>query len=209
MLPALNTRPWTRLSPRKHRGYRPVVRRVPRGRTHLNYFRDYDPQTGRYLESDPLGLAAGQVSTYAYAASQPTSFADPAGKNAVAIGIGVGAGVLVVGCELSPSCAQGLSNEITNYLNQQLVIDPDKPIPPQLPGYIDPKSLIATTQASSCPPMKDPRSPKDLCLNAVALKYEACRRSGMHMAYCELQRVFLILFCTAKSPDSFDDFSHH
>jgi RHS repeat-associated protein len=29
-----------------------------------NYFRDYDPATGRYLESDPIGLAGGSFSTY-------------------------------------------------------------------------------------------------------------------------------------------------
>src|SRR3546814_9028105 len=25
-------------------------------RLHYNYFRDYEPQTGRYIESDPIGL---------------------------------------------------------------------------------------------------------------------------------------------------------
>jgi RHS repeat-associated protein len=44
----------------------------------LNYFRDYDPQTGRYIESDPIGLAAG-VNTYSYVRSNPISRIDPLG----------------------------------------------------------------------------------------------------------------------------------
>jgi RHS repeat-associated protein len=44
-----------------------------------NYARDYDPQTGRYIESDPIGLAGGSWSTYAYAGANPISYIDPLG----------------------------------------------------------------------------------------------------------------------------------
>jgi len=43
-----------------------------------NYFRDYDPQTGRYIESDPIGLSGG-VNTYGYAKGNPISGSDQYG----------------------------------------------------------------------------------------------------------------------------------
>ena len=45
-----------------------------------NYFRDYDPSTGRYIEPDPIGLAGGSFSTYTYALGNPVSFRDPSGE---------------------------------------------------------------------------------------------------------------------------------
>jgi RHS repeat-associated protein len=43
-----------------------------------NYFRDYEPGTGRYVESDPIGLLAGP-GTYAYVHSRPMSRIDAQG----------------------------------------------------------------------------------------------------------------------------------
>lgn len=45
---------------------------------HYNYFRTYDPTTGRYLESDPIGLAGG-INTYGYARNDPLGLYDSLG----------------------------------------------------------------------------------------------------------------------------------
>jgi RHS repeat-associated protein len=79
-LPALAHRPHRRATPRKHRGYRRVVRRASWGRPLYNYFRDYDATTGRYIQSDPIGLAAG-VNTYTYTLNNPVTFSDQFGTN--------------------------------------------------------------------------------------------------------------------------------
>ncbi len=47
-----------------------------------NYHRDYDAGSGRYVQSDPLGLAAGS-STYGYVGGMPTGAYDPKGLLAI------------------------------------------------------------------------------------------------------------------------------
>jgi len=54
----------------------PTTLTASRG-SHQNYFRDFDPAVGRYVESDPIGLKrreGGSMSTHAYAKASPLQF---------------------------------------------------------------------------------------------------------------------------------------
>jgi RHS repeat-associated protein len=45
---------------------------------HYNYYRYYDPRTGRYLTPDPIGLVGG-INPFAYSDNNPTLWIDPFG----------------------------------------------------------------------------------------------------------------------------------
>jgi len=84
-------------SPRTHWRNRRRLRRTASGRSfsynlrfpgqyyqaetglNQNWFRDYDPAPGRYVESDPIGLRGGSISTYAYVNNGPILYVDPLG----------------------------------------------------------------------------------------------------------------------------------
>ena len=48
---------------------------------HYNYFRDYDPAIGRYVQSDPIGLRGG-INTFGYVGARPLTALDVFGLTA-------------------------------------------------------------------------------------------------------------------------------
>ncbi|MGQ0801823.1 MAG: RHS repeat domain-containing protein [Pseudomarimonas sp.] len=70
---------------------------------HYNYFRDYEPGTGRYIESDPIGLDGGH-STFGYAAQSPMLKIDPTGESPYGI-----CGIIALADGPEPFIADGVA----------------------------------------------------------------------------------------------------
>ncbi len=78
-----------------------------------NYFRDYDPATGRYIESDPIGLQGG-LNTYLYANANPTKYVDPTGHVAIVDDVIIIGGTIIVGACIATNCTRPIGDAIGN-----------------------------------------------------------------------------------------------
>lgn len=69
-----------------------------------NYFRDYNSDTGRYAQSDPIGLRGG-LNTYGYVLGNPLKYSDPKGLNPLALCLVPGAGWAACGAAAEAAVA--------------------------------------------------------------------------------------------------------
>ena len=78
---------------------------------HQNWWRDYDPTLGRYIQADPIGLAGGS-NLYGYANADPLRFTDPDGRVA---GILVGP---IVRAGIGRAAGQAIASALRNGLGE-------------------------------------------------------------------------------------------
>jgi len=91
-----------------------------------NYYRDYDPSLGRYMESDLLGLRTG-LNTYGYVAGNPLWLSDPFGLDAVGQAIGRGIGLWggravggVIGTAIEPGAGSAIGTMLGGAIGSRL-----------------------------------------------------------------------------------------
>jgi RHS repeat-associated protein len=143
---------------------------------HYNYFRDYDPGIGRYVQSDPIGLAGG-INTYSYVGNNPLSFTDPTGE-AGGAGLGI-VGIVGLTCLRLPQlCATGVRVLGTLILGAGVGVVA-KSCSGDEPGRIPDPLRVKKCKEAFLACLNDFSIPEDLCFQA----YDTCVKTTVPMIF--------------------------
>ncbi len=95
---------------------------------HYNYYRYYDPQTGRYVTPDPIGLEGG-INLFLYVAGNPVRWVDPFGLSTITFDRASGTIIVYSGLTGFPVIIGPASNNASNPAGNPWISDSHGPLP--------------------------------------------------------------------------------
>ena len=166
-----------------------------------NWNRYFDPRTCRYTSSDSIGLAGG-LNLYRYANNNPLRYTDPNGLSALSSALPFAGGAAAADGPLPLGDAAALlilgGAAIYDAFYGPVVIDPSKPIPPQLPGYVPESQRRTETRV---PTNLLPPGSGNFCDNQLAANRKQCESSCSNVASkaaCMTKALVKYLVCKGK-----------
>jgi RHS repeat-associated protein len=118
-------------------------------------FRAYDSALGRWVSEDPLGLRAGDVNLYRYAANRPVTLIDPSGRFAITLSLAAAAAAKAGLALTTIAVANEIAKKIVEFVAEPDVAEPatDYVEPPRPANDNDPQPRPPRPEPIKVPPV--------------------------------------------------------